>query len=156
MLPARSPPVRGQQWTLQPASPPSPLPVQHTPSRERRPFTSNPAVALTGEGDIPTSSHSFLLLWKIKVKTSSDQRPQHLPRTCFSCVWRKEGREGTERRRCSLNFPQFMNNFSIFFCCFVLTKGMRLTEVYVFFPLFDKEPILKPMNSCPGLLSPQE
>lgn len=73
MLPARSPPVRGQQWTLQPASPPSTLPVQHTPSRDRRPFTSNPGIALTGEGDIPTSSHSFLLLWKIKVK--SLQRP---------------------------------------------------------------------------------
>lgn len=75
-------------------------------------------------GDIPTSSHSFSLLWKIKVKNL------HQPATAASpkdlLLLPPEKREEKAQLRCSLNFPQFMNNFN-FFCCFVLTKGMRLT-----------------------------
>lgn len=38
-----------------------------------------------------------------------------------------------------------------------MTKGMKLTKVYIFsLTSFGKEPILKPISSCPGLLSPQE
>lgn len=93
---------------------PSLLPLHHAPSSERRLFTSNPVIVPAGEGDILTSSRSFLLLWKIKVKKPPiSQLLQHLFRTCFSHHRRREGREGTEQR-CSLNFPAFMNNFSMF------------------------------------------
>lgn len=75
-------------------------------------------------GDIPTNSHSFSLLWKIKVKNL------HQPATAASpkdlLLLPLEKREEKAQLRCSLSFPQFMNNFT-FFCCFVLTKGMRLT-----------------------------
>ena len=106
---------------------PSLLPLHHTPSNERRLFTSNPAVVPTGEGDIPTRSHSFLLLWKIKVK-----KP---PTTSYCSIsWglasstSGEEREGKAQSR---DVPWTSHNLwktlNFFCCCFVMTKGMRLT-----------------------------
>lgn len=83
--------------------------TMHLPS-EWRIFTSYPSIVPTGEGDIPTSSHSFLLLWKIKVKNF------HQPATAASSEdlllppLEKRGKR-KHRTEMFLEPPQFMYNF---------------------------------------------
>lgn len=92
----------------------SPFPMASIPCifqvNGERVFTSNPSIVPTGEGDIPTTSHSFLLLWKIKVKNF------HQPATAASSEdlllppLKKRGKR-KHRTEMFLEPPQFMYKF---------------------------------------------
>lgn len=125
--------VRGQQWTFPLARPPFPTASAPRTFQQKETLHLQPShCPYWGRVDIPTSSHSFLLLWKIKVKkTSINQLLQHLLRTCFSHHWRREGREGTEQR-CSWT----SHNLWITSKCFLLLCNDQRNEadIGVFFP----------------------
>lgn len=90
------------------------------------------------------------------MENKSDKPPStsycSISKDLFSCL---PGREGTEQR-CSLTSHNLWITSTLFFSCFVMTKGMRLTWVY-FSPLYlITRQFLNPWHdSSPGL-SPQE
>ena len=73
-------------------------------------------------------------------------------------------REEREEKAQNRDVPWTSHHLWITFKCFLLLCNDQRNEAdvgvcfFFFFSLtlFDKEPILKPMSSCPGLLSPQE
>lgn len=131
MLPKESPPVCAREVSNECSrrqAHPSLLPLHHAPSNERRLFTSNPVIVPAGEGDILTSSHSFLLLWKIKVKKTS-------PSTSYCSIsWGLASpTTGEEREEKAQNrdVPWTSHHLWITFKCFLLLCNDQRNEADV-------------------------